>query len=1230
MVSHQGYQFLTNQKSMKKLLCLSIYLLCTKNLFAQTQNANLVIPVGHTDGITAVDITPDARYFLTASLDQTIKIWDANGHELRSLVGHSMNVLAAVFSPKTDQDTLGGQFILSGGSDHKAILWNKLGNKLAEFSEPAANGVVNAVAFSPSGDELVIGLKDGTVRLLNKSCVEIRRFQHNAEVTSVTFSPDGSLILAACRDKTAVLWKYTDNTRPHKVLTGHQGAVSDAVFAPSGDAVLTGSTDGTAILWNLADGKRRTFQHAGEIQSVAYSPDGQHIASGSSDGTIKIWGLTSNEPKTIKRSHRGVSSLMFSSNSQSIVSGSDTDWAAQITQLNGSISLPLKGYTSAISAMALSPDGSSLLVAHADSTVKIWDLSSQKVQNIRYPDEVESVDFSPKYAKDTMGGAYFLVGCRDRICRLHHKAEDTVFQLKQAIRGVFSADGHAILTSNADGTTQYWDLATRKSQRIVHAERNVTALAFSPAKGSRAFAIGSRNGVVVYWDSLGANPVTINLRTSSAIEAMDFSSNGKSLVCGIKGGSTEILDIAIQRVVQTNQLRRLGNIKAITFLPSTQIGTDEAKQILRAAGKNVEIWNTSNNNITTFTGHLSDVTGLVVSPDGETFYSGSEDGTIKIWDIASGKEKATLVAIGSSDWAISSPSGLYDASTEAMKRMHYTVGMDVVSLRQIKERYWEPGLLAKITGFSQDSIRSVAKFDNISMFPEVHMQLVGHKLNISLTEQNGGIGKLSLIINGKRIKSDINPPDPNTGNRLKKLPALDLNEYSNWYRTDTVNTIGLISYNKENVLRSQPFEIHYEPVRARGETNTNPTAAGANCGLVSPHLYLIVVGTSKYQDSTRNLVYPDEDASAMAEAFSAVGKAMLVDKAKADAPSPVHLKLLTTSKSGKEFPTKENIKSAFDEFASMATPCDVLVVYFSGHGSTWGPEGKRSNFFYLTSAINEGKLRDAGIRAAHAISDEDLEHWLTAIPAQKQVLILDACNSGKAAENLKGLGKKDFNSNQSIAMGLLNDRTGAYILTGSMADMLSWEASMYGQGLLTYSLLLGMSGASVKDGRNVDVLQLFDFACNKVPELAEAIGQKQTPVAKYEGRSFPIGIIDETVSIKLLQAKPVFIQSSFQVAGYFEDTLNLGQALNDHFYAERLKGKNARYVYYNTSSVLPDSYRVRGDYIVEGETVTLKANLFKGSKPVGDAFEVKTGKKKKELVNGILKIVVPRLPPLKI
>ncbi|MBK6996046.1 MAG: hypothetical protein IPH31_14395 [Lewinellaceae bacterium] len=85
---------------MKKILYLFVWLICAKITMAQTQDATLVIPIGHTGGITAVDLSPDGRYFLTGSLDQTIKIWDGNGYEIRTLVGHGMNVWPLLFLPK--------------------------------------------------------------------------------------------------------------------------------------------------------------------------------------------------------------------------------------------------------------------------------------------------------------------------------------------------------------------------------------------------------------------------------------------------------------------------------------------------------------------------------------------------------------------------------------------------------------------------------------------------------------------------------------------------------------------------------------------------------------------------------------------------------------------------------------------------------------------------------------------------------------------------------------------------------------------------------------------------------------------------------------------------------------------------------------------------------------------------------------------------------------------------
>ncbi|MBK6996044.1 MAG: hypothetical protein IPH31_14385 [Lewinellaceae bacterium] len=81
-----------------------------------------------------------------------------------------------------------------------------------------------------------------------------------------------------------------------------------------------------------------------------------------------------------------------------------------------------------------------------------------KVTTLKYPDQLETVEYSPKSQEDTIGGKLVLTGCRDRVCRLQTIEGNTLFQFTPANRGVFSADGKTILTGNTDGTTKAWRL----------------------------------------------------------------------------------------------------------------------------------------------------------------------------------------------------------------------------------------------------------------------------------------------------------------------------------------------------------------------------------------------------------------------------------------------------------------------------------------------------------------------------------------------------------------------------------------------------------------------------------------------------------------------------------------------------------------------------------------------------------------------------------------------------
>jgi hypothetical protein len=324
----------------------------------------------------------------------------------------------------------------------------------------------------------------------------------------------------------------------------------------------------------------------------------------------------------------------------------------------------------------------------------------------------------------------------------------------------------------------------------------------------------------------------------------------------------------------------------------------------------------------------------------------------------------------------------------------------------------------------------------------------------------------------------------------------------------------------------------------------------------------------------------------------------------------VYVTLLSTDaeeKSRQDVSSKATIKKAFADVAAKAQAQDILVIYFSGHGVNYGA-AESGQFYYLTKDIASENLSDPEIRNNYAISSSELTEWIKAIPALKQVMIIDACNSGKIVEDLAA-GSKDLNSSQVRALDRMKDRTGMFILTGSAADKVSYEAGQYGQGLLTYSLLQGMSGLALTEDKRVDVMTLFQYSRDKVPDLAKGIGGIQTPMLAFpaSGASFDIGIVDSGVKIPVAQVKPVFIRNNFQNEETFSDELALTKALGDYFRRLTIKGAQAELIYVDVSEY-ENAYSVKGRYTVQGDAVEVRARLFKGAEPVGPPFIV-TGKK---------------------
>jgi hypothetical protein len=444
-----------------------------------------------------------------------------------------------------------------------------------------------------------------------------------------------------------------------------------------------------------------------------------------------------------------------------------------------------------------------------------------------------------------------------------------------------------------------------------------------------------------------------------------------------------------------------------------------------------------------------------------------------------------------------------------------------------------------------------------------------------LTDRGGGIGRVQVLLNGKEIASDARTGAPRSTEGKLDL-AVDLSAQP-FLMPGEENTVEVRAYNEAGYLSNRGLRVIYKhPGQALAE---------------GPSFWAIVVGIAEYEGGNLRLRYAAKDAGDMARAIR-IGAERLFGAERS------HVTLLTTAQEpGTVLPTRENIRQAF-EAARQAKPTDILMVYMAGHGVNYG--GQDGDYYYLTQEARSGDLTDPEVRRRTAVSSMELTDWIKQIPALKQTLVLDTCAAARLVEKLTE--KRDVPSSQIRSLERMKDRMGLYILAGSAADAVSYEASRYAQGLLTYSLLLGMRGAALRENGFVDVSKWFDYATDEVPELARDIGGIQRPSIAIPrgGASFDIGQIgdEDKARIPLAGVRPLFLQSNFQDEVRPIDHLKLMARVNEALREASAREHNATLVYVEASE-LPDAYLLAGRYRVEDGNVNARVSVFKGEEEAG-------------------------------
>jgi WD40 repeat protein/serine/threonine protein kinase/TPR repeat protein len=551
----------------------------TARIWDARTGVQLGVLSGHNDRVNFAKYSPDGTRIVTASYDGTARIWDARtGTQLAVLPGHGHEFLFAGYSPD-------GTRIVTAGADKNARIWDAQSD--AQLIVLSGHGdKVYSAAYSPDGLRIVTASWDKTARIWDaRTGVQLAVLSgHSDRVSSAAYSPDGLRIVTASWDKTARIWDARTGALL-AVLTGHSDAVSSANYSPDGTRIVTSSWDKTAGIWDALTGAQLAViaGHADIVYSALYSPDGTRILTASWDKTARIWYTRSDAQLAVLTGNDRVYSAAYSPGGNRIVTASEDKTARVLDSGTGVQLVVLSGHEDRVFSATYSPDGSRIVTASNDKTARIWEASTgaQLAVMSGHTDGVRFAAYSP--------------------------------------------DGTHIVTASFDKTARIWDARSGVQVALLAGHRDIVySAAYSP-EGTH-IVTASRDKTARIWDARTGAQLTVLAVPGDYVESAAYSPDGTRIVTASYDRTAGIWDARSGLLLTV-----LSGHGDIVF--SAAYSPDGNRIVTASRDKTIRVWDgRTGAQLAVLSGHGDAAASAVYSPDGNHIVSAAADKTARIWD----------------------------------------------------------------------------------------------------------------------------------------------------------------------------------------------------------------------------------------------------------------------------------------------------------------------------------------------------------------------------------------------------------------------------------------------------------------------------------------------------------------------------------------------------------------------------------------------------------------------